>query len=79
MKNVLEYLSESARKFPDKTAVIDDTTSITYSELFLRVTAIGSYLSKKNISFPASSTSSNNTLISISKGGYSLSTLSITI
>lgn len=33
MNNVLEYLEASAAAFPNKTAVKDDKTSCTYSEL----------------------------------------------
>lgn len=33
MNNVLEYLEQSAERFPDKTAIIDRNVSITYQEL----------------------------------------------
>ena len=33
VKSVLEYLENSAARFPDKKAVADDKSSMTYSEL----------------------------------------------
>ena len=33
MKNVLAYLEESAEKFPDKTAVIDEIGECTFAQL----------------------------------------------
>ena len=41
MKNVLEYLEISASKFPQKMAIIDTNSSITYSEFFNHVGSIG--------------------------------------
>ena len=51
MKNVLEYLETAADKFPDKIAVADKTSRLTYSELRSVSKNIGSYiavLNKKN-------------------------------
>lgn len=45
-KNVLEYLEASALKFPDKTAIQDETSSMIYSELLQNAKRIGSYLRK---------------------------------
>ena len=45
-KNVLEYLEASALKFPDKTAIQDETSSMVYSELLQNAKRIGSYLRK---------------------------------
>ena len=42
--NVLEYLEESARKYPNKVAFADDKTSITYADLVEKAKGFGSYL-----------------------------------
>ncbi len=47
MKNVIEYLENSALKHPDKTAVVDKKSSVTYSELLKKSKCIGSFLSDK--------------------------------
>lgn len=44
MKNVLEYLENSAALYPDKTAARDDKTEITYFELLSRAREIGSHV-----------------------------------
>lgn len=43
-KNVLEYLENSAARFPDKKAFEDETSSCTYGELSQRAKIIGSVL-----------------------------------
>jgi amino acid adenylation domain-containing protein len=45
MNNVLEYLENSAKKFPHKTALTDSVSSCTYKELYDRARSIGSFLS----------------------------------
>lgn len=45
MKNVLEYLEKTVLDFPDKTAVIDENSALTYSQLKERSEKIGSFLS----------------------------------
>ncbi|WP_097006837.1 AMP-binding protein [Lacrimispora amygdalina] len=45
MNNVLEYLENSAKKFPHKTALTDPSSSCTYKELYDRARIIGSFLS----------------------------------
>ncbi len=45
--NVLSYLEESAAKFPQKTAVIDDCQSCDYAELLDRSKRVGSALTSK--------------------------------
>ncbi len=47
LSNILEYLENSAKTVPEKTAVIDDKTSCTYAELLQDAQAIGAYLSKR--------------------------------
>lgn len=44
MKNVLEYLENAFINFSDKTAVIDENSSVTYSQLKYRSEKIGSFL-----------------------------------
>lgn len=46
-KNVLEYLEESAEKFPERTAFADVFGSCTFAQLESRAQRIGSALSKK--------------------------------
>ena len=46
MKNVLEYMEASAKRLPDKTALIDDKTSCTYRELEIIAKGIGYRLSE---------------------------------
>lgn len=43
-KNVLEYLENIVTKVPDKTAYADDTTQITFDEVYVDSRAIGTYL-----------------------------------
>ena len=47
MKNVLEYLEESEKRFPNKCAVIDDKGKCTYKELLNCSQKIGSFLISK--------------------------------
>ena len=44
MINVLTYLEDSAKKFPEKTAVIDPNTRLTYAQLSDRARRVGSAL-----------------------------------
>ena len=44
MKNVLEYLENTARIYPDKRAAIDDKKACSYSELLESARKIGSYI-----------------------------------
>ena len=46
MKNVLEYLEETANRLPDKMAVVDDKESCTFAELKSNSARIGSVLSE---------------------------------
>lgn len=46
MKNVLEYLEQSAQKYPDKIAVKDTTCAYTYEQLQKKARYIGSHLAK---------------------------------
>ncbi len=46
--NVLEYLEESAEKYPDKVAFEDKEKSLTFKELLNISKAVGSYISTKN-------------------------------
>ena len=48
MINVLDYLISSAEKHPEKTAVIEEERTVTYSELFRFSCAVGSSLLKYN-------------------------------
>ena len=45
--SILEYLEESARKYPDKTAFADEHTSLTYRGLSDLSMRIGSVLAQK--------------------------------
>ena len=45
--NVLEFLEESAKKYPQKTAFADDKTSISYQDLVEKAKGFGSYLATK--------------------------------
>lgn len=47
MRNVLQFLEQSAVRHPDKMAVIDIERSYTYSQLLARARAIGAYLAKQ--------------------------------
>ena len=44
MRNILEYLENSAEKYGSKTAVKDDKTSCTYQELKEKAQETGSFL-----------------------------------
>ena len=48
MKNVLEFIENSAKNFPDKVAFSDESNSITYIELLKMSKTIGTSLVKKN-------------------------------
>ena len=47
MKNVLEYLEQSAQKYPDKIAVKDTACAYTYEQLQKKARRIGACLAKK--------------------------------
>lgn len=49
MKNVLNYLENSAIKFPKKKAVIESDYSINYTELINYAKSIGSFLADYNV------------------------------
>lgn len=49
MKNILEYLEQSAQKYPDKIAVKDTTCAYTYEQLQKKARYIGSRLAKHTI------------------------------
>lgn len=54
-KNVLEYLEDSVKKYPEKTAVADNTKSMTYSELYNNARNAGAALlsyTKRNKAVP---------------------------
>ena len=44
--HVLQYLEESARRFPEKTALIDETGSITYAAYLRKTASIGTAIAK---------------------------------
>ena len=46
IKNVLEYLENSAKNFPDKIAYTDETGEITFSNLLLEAKKIGTKIAK---------------------------------
>lgn len=74
MKNILEYIEQSAKKFPDKTAFVDADNSITYSQLLSTAQSIGSALSvigTKNRPIAVYMDKSVNTLPSIFGVTYS--------
>ncbi|MBR0397513.1 MAG: amino acid adenylation domain-containing protein [Eubacterium sp.] len=47
MKNILEYLEQTAPRYPDKTAFANDTMSMTFSEVASAARRIGSVLAQK--------------------------------
>ena len=47
MINVLEYLENSAERFPDKVAFSDETAEITFSEFLNRAKKVGTEIAKK--------------------------------
>ena len=44
MKNILEYLEQTAGRVPDRIAFYDDNGSLTYADLMYRAKTVGSYL-----------------------------------
>lgn len=46
MNSILDYLEQTSKKYPDKTAVIDENHSCTYYELKCRAREIGTYLGR---------------------------------
>ena len=42
--NILQYLEEDAERFPDKTALADETCKLTYAEYMKRAQNVGAYL-----------------------------------
>ncbi len=46
-RNVLEYLQNAAAEYPDKTAVIDETSSLSYAALFTATAHIGNELTAR--------------------------------
>ena len=46
MNTIADFLTNSYRMYPDKIAIIDDNSKLTYSELNQRVNDISSFLSK---------------------------------
>lgn len=49
-KNVLEYLENTVQKYPNKTAIIDEKSSINFEDLQNHAKIVASYLQSKNIS-----------------------------
>ena len=47
--NVLEYIEETVKKMPDKTAFADDREQLTFGQFYDGARAIGTYLSRKGI------------------------------
>ena len=47
MKNVLEFLEESAKRFPDKTAFADENMFLTYSCAVEKAKSAGTYIFKE--------------------------------
>ncbi len=47
MKSIIEYLEQSAEKYPDKTAFADETTACTFKELKERARRVGSFLAQE--------------------------------
>lgn len=45
--NVLQYLENSAELYPDKTALADETSAVTYEEYIQKSKIIGTYIAKK--------------------------------
>ena len=45
--HVLQYLEASARRLPEKTALIDETESVTYAEFLRRVESIGTAIARR--------------------------------
>ena len=49
INNILDYLESTAEKFPDKTAVIEEESSLSYSELLLRARKTGTSLARRGV------------------------------
>jgi len=47
IKNVLEYLEESASRFPEKVAFADENSSCTFSEIYQQSQRVGTFLAQK--------------------------------
>ena len=47
VKNILDYLENSAERLPEKTAVADEKAVFTYKELLEKAENIGAVLSKE--------------------------------
>ena len=45
--NVLEYLEETAAKYPDKAAFVDEKKALSFGEMLRNAKAVGSYISIK--------------------------------
>ena len=43
-RNILEYLEESGRRFPDKIVFADDKSAVTYGELIRQAQFLGACL-----------------------------------
>lgn len=50
MKNVLEYLENTAQRLPDKPAFLSDTGSLTFRQVLAQARAIGSALCRRGLS-----------------------------
>ena len=48
-RNILEYLEESAKKYPDKVAFDDDKSTVSFGGLMARARALGSVLAGKEL------------------------------
>lgn len=49
--NVLQYLEKNAEKFPDKIALEDDISKLTYAEYKEKAMQIGSYIIKERFDY----------------------------
>ena len=47
MRNILEYLEQTAKKYPDKLAAKDEKRECTYNELYVRAQEIGTFIAKR--------------------------------
>lgn len=45
--NVLSYLEDTARRFPDKTALVDDKTALTFAQWLSMARAIGTHVARQ--------------------------------
>lgn len=48
-KNILEYLENTVKKYPDKNAFCDEKESLTFQQIYDQARGIGSYLARKGI------------------------------